>query len=220
MRLTGFDVTPSGFPASHPENVSFRLQDMFQPFPSEEIGTYDVVAVRFVSSATTRAEWARGVENLMTLLKPGGWLQWIESCNFALYNEVAGTSRAACKEVWGGLKPFREKEDLVVGLMMREGNPEGVGREEVWRGCGLVEVREDVFSSDRLRDEGSKGLRETGTRNVMECFLGCLEELVGVEGSGWTRERIERLRGEAEEEIKQGVYHTLDQVCMVGRKPE
>jgi hypothetical protein len=39
-----------------------------------------------------------------------------------------------------------------------------------------------------------------------------------VEGSGWTRERIERLREEAMREIDLGMYHTLDQVCMVGRR--
>jgi hypothetical protein len=45
---------------------------MFLPFPASEIGTYDVVAVRFVNSADTQAEWARAIENLMRLLKPGG----------------------------------------------------------------------------------------------------------------------------------------------------
>ncbi|KAH6871394.1 S-adenosyl-L-methionine-dependent methyltransferase, partial [Thelonectria olida] len=79
-QLTGFDITSSAFPPTQtwPPNVSFKIQDMFLPFPASEIGTYDLVAVRFVSSAATRAEWARAIENLKTLLKPGGWLQWID----------------------------------------------------------------------------------------------------------------------------------------------
>lgn len=188
---------------------------MFVPFPAEEIGTYDVVAVRFVSSASTRAEWASAIENLMTLLKPGGWLQWIDSCNFALYNSVAGTSRAACQAIYDGLQPFRAKDDVVIGLMMRE--PKNIRREDVLRKLGLADVHEDVFSTDRLQDPELR-LRDVGTRNVIICFLGCLESLVEEEGSGWSKEKIEKLKEEAMREIDQGVYHTLDQVCIVGRK--
>jgi hypothetical protein len=188
---------------------------MLLPFPAEEIGTYDVVAIRFVSVATTRTEWAAAIENLITLLKPGGWLQWIDSCNFALYNSVAGTSRAACQEIYDGLEPFRSKDDVVIGMMMRE--PKNVRREDVFRKIGLVDVHEDVFSTDRLQDPELQ-LRDKGTRNALVCFLGCLEDLVRVEGSGWSLERIERLKEEAMREVDKGVYHTLDQVCIVGRK--
>ncbi|KAI1758443.1 S-adenosyl-L-methionine-dependent methyltransferase [Xylaria castorea] len=217
-QLTGFDITSAAFPPpqSWPPNVSFKTQDMLLPLPASEIGTYDIVAVRFVSSATTRAEWARAIENLIKLLKPGGWLQWIDSCNFALYNSVAGTSRAACQEIYDGLQPFRSKDDVVIGIMMRE-PPNSVRREDVFRELGLVDVHEDVFSTDKVQDPELQ-LREKGTRNVLSCFIGCLEELVGVEGSGWSKERIERLREEAMREIDKGVYHTLDQVCIVGRK--
>jgi len=84
-------------------------------------------------------------------------------------------------------------------------------RDSVWRGLGLVEVHEDVFSSDKLQ-EPELELREKGTRNIIECFLGCLE------GAGWSKERVEQLKAEAMGEIDKGVYHTLDQVCIVGRK--
>jgi hypothetical protein len=212
--FTGFDVTDSAFPAKDelPANVSFKMQDMFLPFPSEEFGTYDVVAVRFTSSVIGRAKWTACVANLMTLLKPGGWLQWIDSCNLALYNSLPGTSRAACREIYDGLDIYRHEEDPVLGLMMREvRNPR---REGVWRGVGLVDVHEDVFSSDRLGEQ-----RDVSTRNIVTCFLGCLEGLVGVEKSGWTKERIEAVKEKAMREIDDGVYHTLDQVCIIGRKP-
>ena len=104
---------------------------------------YDIVAVRFMNVATTRAEWGVAIKNLVTLLKPGGWLQWIESCNFALYNSVPGTSRKAYQEVWDALEPIRDMEDVVIRMMMWEKG--GERREEVWTEKGLVEVYEDVF---------------------------------------------------------------------------
>ncbi|KAK3377279.1 hypothetical protein B0T24DRAFT_656869 [Lasiosphaeria ovina] len=232
--LRGFDVSASSFPAREtwPANVTFATHDMNAPFAAAELGTYDVVAVRFVSGATPRAAWARAVANLATLLRPAaGWLQWIDSANFALYNSVPGASRAACQQIYDGLRPFRpeprssaartgdgdddDAEAAVIGLMMRE--PGNLRRPDVWRALGLVDVHEDVFSTDRLQDPGLR-LRDRGTRNVIECFVGCLQSLVGVEGSGWTRERIERLNAEAMREIDAGVYHTLDQICIVGRR--
>ena len=218
-QFTGFDLTSSAVPPQQtwPSNVSFKTQDMFLPFPASEIGTYDVVAVRFTSSVAARAEWTRAIANLMTLLKPGGWLQWIDSCNSALYNSVPGTSRAAFQEIYDGLEPLRSKVDPVIGLMMRE--PKNMKREDVFRQLGLVDVHEDVFSTDRLQDPGLK-LRDKGTRNILDCFLGCLKELVAVDGSEWTNARIEKLKEQAMREIDNGVYHTLDQVCIIGRKAD
>jgi hypothetical protein len=189
---TGFDVS-SGFPPPHtrPPNMSFKLQDMHLPFPPTELGTYDIVAVRFVSTATTRAEWARVITNLTTLLKPGGWLQQIDSCNFALYNSVAGTSRAACREIYDGLQPFRTVDDAIIGLMMRE--PVNARREAVWRELGLMDVHEDVLSTDRSR-EPELQMRDKGTRNVIICFLGCLEILVEVKGVDGPRRGLRRRR--------------------------
>lgn len=133
-----------------------------------------------------------------------------------MYNSVAGTSRAACQEIFDGLESFRNKEDVVIGMMMRE--PRNVRREDVLRNLGLSHVHEDVFSTDRLQDP-SLELRDKGTRNAIACFVQALQSLVGAEGSGWTEERIQDLNTRAMKEIDQGVYHTLDQVCIVGRKP-
>jgi SAM-dependent methyltransferase len=212
--FTGFDITQSTFPPrdTWPGNVTFKIQDMLSPFPEEELGSYDLVAVRFISSATTRSEWRRAIVNLVTLLKPGGWLQWIDSCNFKMYNEVAGVSRAANLEIYEALAPFRAKEDLVIGLLIQE--PKRLFRESVFLEAGLKDVHEDVFSSDRL-----PGLRKVGTKNIMECFIQNMGDLIGMEGSGWSEEKIKNLHAAALEEVDRGVYHTLDQVCIVGRKP-
>ena len=211
--FVGYDISFSTFPSEStlPKNVTFKTQDMLLPFPEEELGSYDLVAVRFVSVATTRTEWGRAIENLTTLLKPGGWLQWIDSCNYNLYNSIAGTSRAANQELYDSLAPFRMKEDLVIGVMIRE--PGRLFREKVLMEKRLVDVHEDVFSTDRL-----PGMREMGTRNMIMCFKQYLEDLVKIQGSGWTLERVDKLCKDALEEVDAGVYHTLDQVCVIGRK--
>lgn len=188
---------------------------MFLPFPAAELGTYDLVAIRFTSSVLARADWSRAVTNLLTLLKPGGWLQWIDSCNFALYNSTAGASRVACQAIYDGMEPFRRnKVDPVIGLMMREAG--NVRRPETLRELGMVEVHEDVFSTDRLQDLEA---RKVGTWNILICFLQCLEDLAKSEESEWTMQKVEELKAQAKKEVDEGIYHTLDQVCIIGRRP-
>lgn len=101
----------------------------------------------------------------------------------------------------------------MIGMMIQD--CEDVGREEVFKQAGLVDVSEDVFSTDKLMVEG---VREMGTKNMILCWRQYLEDLVEIEGSGWTKERVEKLCEEAIREVDGGVYHTLDQVCIVGRK--
>lgn len=211
--FTGYDISPSCFPPESelPENVSFKIQDMLLPFPAEDLGTYDVVAVRFVSTATTRAEWARTIDNLLTLLKPGGWLQWIDSCNPKIYTNVAGVSRKANQEIFDAVDFFRRKEDLIIGMMVYE--PGKLYREKVFEERGMEDVHEDVFSTDRLGE-----FREAGTRNMINCLKQYLEDMAAEDGSGWNRARIERVIERAMQEVDEGIYYTLDQVCIIGRK--
>jgi hypothetical protein len=130
-----------------------------------------------------------------------------------VYNSVAGTSRVACQEIFDGLEPYRRKADPVIGIMMRESK--NIKRVEILRGLGLEDVHEDVFSSDRLQDLEA---RDRMTRNILVCYIDCLKALKDVENSGWTSERIAVLEKQAMKEVDDGLYHTLDQVCMIGRK--
>ncbi|KAF7712279.1 Uncharacterized protein PECH_008963 [Penicillium ucsense] len=77
----GFDISAAMFPDRQilPPNVTLFEQDMLQPFPEQFLGHYDVVHVRLMIVALSSDHWAMGVQNLMTLLRPGGWLQW-EDC--------------------------------------------------------------------------------------------------------------------------------------------
>jgi len=184
-------------------------------FPKEELGTYDLVAVRFVSVATTRGEWGLAIDSILTLLKPGGYLQWIDSCNVNLYNSVAGTSRAANQEMFGAWgASFQSREDLVIGMMIRDAGPVSRVREAVLNERGLKDVHEDVFASDRLPE-----MRDVGSKNMIMCWKQALEDLVKLGGTGWTEERVEKVCEEAFKEIDAGLYHSLDQVCIIGRKP-
>ncbi|KAL4969527.1 class I SAM-dependent methyltransferase [Aspergillus stella-maris] len=74
----GFDISDAQFAPSHPQNVEFSVQDVLKPFPSEHHNRYDLVNVRMLVAALPEAEFRLAVQNLTTILRPGGYIQWVE----------------------------------------------------------------------------------------------------------------------------------------------
>ncbi|KAL6233811.1 hypothetical protein BDW75DRAFT_231683 [Aspergillus navahoensis] len=62
----GFDISPAQFPPA-PEGIELTVQDIFKPFSVEHHNRYDLVNARLLA-----------VQNLLTILKPGGYLHWVE----------------------------------------------------------------------------------------------------------------------------------------------
>ncbi|KAL3468098.1 hypothetical protein BJX64DRAFT_273628 [Aspergillus heterothallicus] len=80
VHLTGFDITNAQFPPREwlPDNVRLEKLDILAPVLEELRGSYDVVAIRFFSLIVKDNDVGTLLGNLLSLLKPGGYLQWIE----------------------------------------------------------------------------------------------------------------------------------------------
>ncbi|KAL4926268.1 class I SAM-dependent methyltransferase [Aspergillus undulatus] len=74
----GFDISPAQFIPSPPEGVELSVHDILKPFPPEHHNRYDLVNVRMLVAALTEPDYRTAVRNLTEILKPGGYLQWIE----------------------------------------------------------------------------------------------------------------------------------------------
>ncbi|KAI1129266.1 hypothetical protein F5Y10DRAFT_238578 [Nemania abortiva] len=79
--LVGLDFDTSKFPAlsSLAPNITLRQGNMFEPFPSDLLGKFDVVNIRLIIFALKEGYGPNLVKNLMTLLKPGGYIVWAET---------------------------------------------------------------------------------------------------------------------------------------------
>ncbi|KAL4735037.1 hypothetical protein BDV11DRAFT_196930 [Aspergillus similis] len=73
----GFDISAAQFPPAV-EGIELTVQDIFKPFPVEHHNRYDLVNVRLLVLAFSESEYEKAVQNLLTILKPGGYLQWGE----------------------------------------------------------------------------------------------------------------------------------------------
>jgi len=90
-RFDGFDISAMQYPPQEwtPSNIHLSVQDTYKPFPEEHLGVYDVVHLRFALCYVNNVDAEPLLENLITLLKPGGYLQWYEPI------VVAGIAKAA-----------------------------------------------------------------------------------------------------------------------------
>ncbi|KAI1359099.1 hypothetical protein F5Y08DRAFT_320453 [Xylaria arbuscula] len=77
--FVGLDYDKSKFPPSLPPNITLRQANMYEPFPSDLLGKFDVVNVRLIIFALKDGEGIELAKNLMTLLKPGGYIVWAET---------------------------------------------------------------------------------------------------------------------------------------------
>lgn len=80
VQLDGFDFDTTKFPdAAHlPKNVKLQFGNVLEPVPTEYRDRYDVVHVRLLMFALKKEQWVEAARNLITMLKPGGWLLWDE----------------------------------------------------------------------------------------------------------------------------------------------
>ncbi|KAL2844066.1 hypothetical protein BJY01DRAFT_190490 [Aspergillus pseudoustus] len=73
----GFDISDAQFPPAA-QGIKLSVQDVFQPFPAEFLNRFDFVHVRLMVTAFPESKFQEAVENVLTILKPGGYLQWVE----------------------------------------------------------------------------------------------------------------------------------------------
>ncbi|KAK0672538.1 S-adenosyl-L-methionine-dependent methyltransferase [Cercophora samala] len=79
-RIDGFDIDLTQCPPQEwlPSNVSVHNLDCLAPLPDHLLGKYDIVHVQLFHLAVHNNDPAPIIQNLVKLLKPGGWISWGE----------------------------------------------------------------------------------------------------------------------------------------------
>lgn len=79
-QLDGLDISLAQAPPKQwlPKNVNLRTWNAMNDVPSDLVGQYDLVHVRLLVLVVDNSDPRPMLRNLITLLKPGGYLQWDE----------------------------------------------------------------------------------------------------------------------------------------------
>ncbi|KAI0179709.1 UMTA methyltransferase family protein [Hypoxylon sp. FL1284] len=143
-KSTQFDGLDISFDASPPQdvipsNITFRKWNVKEPVPEDLIGAFDVVHLRFFIYVLLKEEVPDAVSKFVQMLKPGGYLQWVDSDN-----ESIRVKRS---------KPENRTESLeqLFGLLKSQDprfNPTWVPQiPKFFLDCGLQDVEAEIHDS-------------------------------------------------------------------------
>ena len=206
-RFDGFDISDAQFPAELPDNVHLHPADIKQPLPAEYHGQYDLVFIRYLNAAMKAEDWKTVTRNVSQLLKPGGWLQWIEGD----FSQAAFWTRLDPTQVSNGAAQEASE------LMGRAKDKLGYFSLElayIFREVGLTNVIQEITSSDRIPE----------TRSVWaDISIGPLTAFLmrtqSMQEGGKSPEYCSKLRDNIMEEANAGIIYTrFDIHTFLGQK--
>lgn len=203
--ITGIDICPQQFPpqSTWPRNVALEVHDIYQPMPEKYLARFDIVHVRLVMAAVhgQTKDWI--LHNVISLLKPGGCIQWTDATLPLLQTINDPASHADV---------FRDPPPIATGLASLFAHTEWLRHlaEELQR-HGLVNVykidmppvpwlaKQETDNAIWALTDIQKGLKSRGPKEAYESFGKAVQE---------TLEDIRRGR------VYFTTYHTT-----IGQKP-
>ncbi|KAL2862587.1 uncharacterized protein BJX67DRAFT_385505 [Aspergillus lucknowensis] len=80
VQIDGFDIVDDQYPPRDwlPPNVSLNTLDTLKPIPKDLKGKYDVVCMRLFGVLVKNDDPRVALRNMVDMLKPGGYIQWVE----------------------------------------------------------------------------------------------------------------------------------------------
>ncbi|KAJ2985775.1 hypothetical protein NUW58_g5352 [Xylaria curta] len=200
--IYGLDISLDAMPPPEvlPSNVTLRHWDVRQEVHEDLVGVFDVIQIRFFIFVLLRDEVPPVIGKLVKMLKPGGYLQWVDSDNSHMYFKKT--------------KPENSTEKLTSLMRLLESQstrlkPDWVpDLPGIFSESGLVDVEVDRRDTPPhlayMMHENGLIMHELIARKTQN------EEMA---------KQLKELLSLAVDETKQGAYITTDRYTIIGKKP-
>ncbi|KAI9737714.1 MAG: hypothetical protein M1818_005718 [Claussenomyces sp. TS43310] len=209
-QLYGFDISTAQFPApeARPSNVFLHEHSVTNPFPEDYHGYFDIVAVRLITAGLRGDDWDAAVKNLNVLLKPGGYLQWIEPVHSSLqiFNSKVGAPNSAAREA---VQYFLEAYKMTL-------YPGPLQLPALCLKYKLDDIVMEVFATDHFPD--FEKVRSQGKLFLSGACTAMFPFLVKDESSALTAEHADEVVKRAMEEMEGEIYLHSEMQFVVRRK--
>lgn len=209
FHFDGFDVSDAQFPnvTALPRNVQLRVADAKQPFPEEVHASYDVVFIRYLNLALSTPDWAKVATNVLTLLKPGGHIHWIEpdlrQCGLMLRRD-SSLPTPAFHILKRRFLPFTQHLEYAAREL-----------EGVLAAVGYSDIVHEITSTDRRPED-----RDAWTVNSLDAISSAWEKLEAAEGvEGYSSTQVRQTMEQLYKEGVNALYCRNDLHLFIGRKP-
>jgi hypothetical protein len=186
--------------------VKLGLGDFKKPIPEELRGQFDLVNIRLIIISMGAGVWESTLKNVMTLLKPGGAIQWTEGNFWSArgYRGSNSTSSAGHYLTKGQLK--------MNGHLNERFGFNFPDFDTLFTDAGLQDVESDVSSTDRLPEQ-----RQAFTEIGVGAVFGALKNMASTKTAGyWTEEEVDSNKLRAVEDMQSGAYLRWDIHVSIG----
>ncbi|KAI0857683.1 hypothetical protein F4860DRAFT_338534 [Xylaria cubensis] len=207
--LEGYDISSALFPPKDalPANITLGERDVKQPFPEHMHGQYDLVHLRMLVAAMDPDDWEGAVNNVIQLLKPGGYLQW-EECDFVTAKWISSTTDSERPEDIG------EKLIRVMTASLGKKLENGWNTlPSLMRKAGLTPIANDIATTDK-----TPATREGFTDIILTLTL-LFARLTAQRGKPAFDQDADDLEKAAYEEVKSGCYFPYNIHVACAQKP-
>jgi len=210
-------MSPEQFPPGPHNVVKFSTLNLLEPVPEHLQATFDVLHLRLLVLGLPKGTWEVACQNILSLLKPGGWVQWEEG-DFKYDTHAPIGTKSSCN---GGLTEMSSSMKVVQELpgastraaqeyfdrLIAEERAHDQGIDDVPRlasylsKVGFKNVNTDVFSTDRVA-----GTRQGFNNAVMGAYHGVTTMFIKNDGekSFWNTEAAAKLYADAVSEVSDG----------------
>ncbi|KAJ3839484.1 S-adenosyl-L-methionine-dependent methyltransferase [Lentinula raphanica] len=122
VSLTGIDISSRLFPANYPSNTTFSTQSV-TTLPETWSNKFTLVNQRLLTGALTKEQWTDALKELYRVLKPGGWIQLMETGPTP--KAYSGPKMCRMVDTWASLYRHRglvpEIQDILKQLLLETG---------------------------------------------------------------------------------------------------
>ncbi|KXS99335.1 hypothetical protein AC578_6744 [Pseudocercospora eumusae] len=210
--FVGLDLSDAQFPPPEQQGqCTFDILNILEPVPERFVHSFDVVHIRYLILALKSHEWQIVAKNILRLLKPGGYVQWLESRfgYFEYLQTKPGVSTVHLKKLIQRMVDFEVAEDKLLPSVISPGLKNNVQE------TGFVDVEEDVFASDRVA-ENRKETNLVSIQAVYQIAQQCIRQR-GMEKE--EQAAVDEMYEKAIQEINDGAYAWWTMHCVTARKP-
>lgn len=210
-------MSPDQFPPGPHNAVKFSILNLLEPLPDHLQATFDVLHLRLLVLGLPKGTWEVACQNILSLLKPGGWVQWEEgdfkydtlapiginhsrkrrlttiSSSMKVVQDVPGASTRAAQEYFDRLIAEERAHDQGI---------DDVPHLALYLSkVGFKNVNTDVFSTDRVA-----GTRQGFNNAMMGAYHGITTMFIKSDGETtfWTSEAAAKLYADAVAELSDG----------------
>jgi hypothetical protein len=119
----GTDIIEAYFPpkSEWPTNITLELQSITKPWPTNWNNSFDLVHQRFALPAAGRDGVKTALTNLVGLVKPGGWIQFVEADHSVFTGPAMGELFELVKDVFGAMGIGYDHGRDIKGMLLEAG---------------------------------------------------------------------------------------------------